>query len=158
MQGDIFERCPVFAPPSNLKVGATKECQFSYEERDVIILSQSCDMEQKKITQVLLCLVSDLSEHTRDHLSTPQGKEDARKGSLPGVHMLAACTLPDFKRGIRIVDFHSIFSLPLPFLSSLAAANGKRVRLLPPYREHLSQAFARFFMRVGLPTDIPKFK
>jgi hypothetical protein len=48
--------------------------------------------------------------------------------------------------------------LPFPFLSSLAAANGKRLRLLPPYREHLSQAFARFFMRVGLPTDIPKFK
>ena len=30
-----------------------------------------------------------------------------------------------------------------------------RKRLLPPYREHLSQSFARYFMRVGLPTDIP---
>jgi hypothetical protein len=29
-------------------------------------------------------------------------------------------------------------------------------RLLPPYREHLSQSFARYFMRVGLPVDIPK--
>jgi hypothetical protein len=27
---------------------------------------------------------------------------------------------------------------------------GCELRLLPPYREHLSQAFARFFMRVGL--------
>jgi len=35
---------------------------------------------------------------------------------------------------------------------------GNRLRLLPPYREHLAQAFARFFMRVGLPADIPKFK
>jgi hypothetical protein len=26
------------------------------------------------------------------------------------------------------------------------------------YREHLSQAFARFFMRVGLPIDIQKFR
>ena len=32
------------------------------------------------------------------------------------------------------------------------------LRLLPPYGEHLSQAFARFFMRVGLPVDIPPFK
>jgi hypothetical protein len=32
-----------------------------------------------------------------------------------------------------------------------------RLRLLPPYREHLSQSFARFFMRVGLPVDIPSF-
>jgi hypothetical protein len=28
---------------------------------------------------------------------------------------------------------------------------------MPPYREHLSQAFARYFMRVGLPSDIPSF-
>ena len=27
-----------------------------------------------------------------------------------------------------------------------------------PYREHLAQAFARYFMRVGLPVDIPAFK
>jgi hypothetical protein len=33
---------------------------------------------------------------------------------------------------------------------------GNRLRLCPPYREHLAQAFARFFMRVGLPSDIPE--
>ncbi len=32
--------------------------------------------------------------------------------------------------------------------------NQPRLRLLPPYREHLSQAFARFFMRVGLPVAV----
>jgi hypothetical protein len=37
------------------------------------------------------------------------------------------------------------------------AKAAKRLRLLPPYREHLSQSFARFFMRVGLPIDIPPF-
>ena len=30
--------------------------------------------------------------------------------------------------------------------------------IIPPIREHLSQAFARFFMRVGLPFNIPPFK
>ena len=34
---------------------------------------------------------------------------------------------------------------------------GTKVRILPPYREHLAQAFARFFMRVGLPVDVPPF-
>lgn len=28
------------------------------------------------------------------------------------------------------------------------------VTLNSPYKEHLSQAYARFFMRVGLPTNI----
>lgn len=32
---------------------------------------------------------------------------------------------------------------------------GDGLRLHPPYREHLSQAFARFFLRVGLAGDIP---
>lgn len=60
-------------------------------------------------------------------------------------------------RGIRIVDFHNVYGVPLEFARRFADGKGKRLRLLPPYREHLSQAFARFFMRVGLPTDIPKF-
>jgi hypothetical protein len=59
--------------------------------------------------------------------------------------------------GIRVVDFRSLFTLPLSFLRE-QAKSAKRVRLFPPYREHLSQAFARFFMRVGLPVDIPAFR
>jgi NADPH:quinone reductase-like Zn-dependent oxidoreductase len=55
----------------------------------------------------------------------------------------------------QVVDFHEVFSLPLDFLTAWVQAKGEpRLRLRPPYREHLSQAFARFFMRVGLPDDI----
>jgi len=39
-------------------------------------------------------------------------------------------------------------------LEELVTHTGKRLRLCPPYREHLAQAFARFFMRVGLPQDV----
>jgi hypothetical protein len=38
----------------------------------------------------------------------------------------------------------------------LKARNQVRPQLLPPYREHLSQSFARFFMRVGLPIPVTK--
>lgn len=47
-------------------------------------------------------------------------------------------------------------TLPLAFLRDQSMATAKRFRLLPPYCEHLSQAFARFTMRVGLPVDIPR--
>jgi hypothetical protein len=58
---------------------------------------------------------------------------------------------------IRIVDFREIFTVPRTYLESLLSQrNAKRIRLLPPYREHLSQAFARFFMRVGLPNEVEK--
>jgi hypothetical protein len=85
------------------------------------------------------------------------GKEDLRKGNVPGYHMLAANEVAELNRGIRIVDFRNVYGLPVQFAKRFADGKGKRLRLLPPYREHLSQAFARFFMRVGLPADIPKF-
>jgi hypothetical protein len=71
--------------------------------------------------------------------------------------MLAACELASFRREIRVVDFRTVFSLSLHFVKNFAALQSPRLRLLPPYREHLAQAFARFFMRVGLPVDIPPF-
>ncbi len=55
------------------------------------------------------------------------------------------------------MDFHDIFTLPREFLEGfLSRLSAPRLRLLPPYREHLSQAFARFFMRVGLPQSLEK--
>lgn len=57
----------------------------------------------------------------------------------------------------RVVDFHDIYTIPRQFLESLLEQRGQpRLRLLPPYREHLSQAFARYFMRVGLPIGVQK--
>jgi hypothetical protein len=48
-------------------------------------------------------------------------------------------------------------SVPRSFNESLLTQRGhSRFRLLPPYREHLSQAFARFFMRVGLTIPVEK--
>ncbi len=83
--------------------------------------------------------------------------EDARRGNLPGFHVLAASTVEGFPREVRLVDFRRVYTLPLSFLRKQAKTGGGRLRLLPPYRDHLSQAFARFFMRVGLPIDVPPF-
>ena len=43
-------------------------------------------------------------------------------------------------------------------LSEHALSLGNRWRLLSPFLEHFSQAFAPFFMRVGLPAAIAPFK
>ncbi|MCG3196172.1 MAG: hypothetical protein GHCLOJNM_00643 [bacterium] len=76
----------------------------------------------------------------------------------PAFHMIAVCKLERFTSEVKIVDFRRTFSLPIGFMRELARGVGPRVRLLPPYREHPAQAFARFFLRVGLPVDIPPFK
>lgn len=129
-------------------------------KRDLIVLSQTCDLiaGREKVSDVLFCAVWQRSELTEGHLATAKGMEDARRGNMPGFHVLAACTLPGTAREVQVVDFRRVYSLPLGFVRKRAVASGQRLRLLPPYREHLSQAFARFFMRVGLPVDVPAFK
>ena len=57
-----------------------------------------------------------------------------------------------------LVDFSRVFTVDAGLVRELAGSQGPRLRLNPPYREHLAQAFARFFMRVGLPVDIPPFR
>lgn len=158
-QGDIFADCPVFFPPDDLAEMPLVEAVFSWKEQDVIILSQTCDMAlgREKITEALLCPVWSRSELTEGFLATAKGMEEARRGNLPGFHVLAACSEPGFEREVRVVDFRQVYSLPLSFLRRLTTTKA-RLRLLPPYREHLAQAFARFFMRVGLPVDIPPFR
>lgn len=75
-QGDILENCPVFSPPSNLTLNSLEdaEADFTWESRDVIIMSQSCDLvkDREKVTEVLLCAVWNRSELTEGHLSTDQ--------------------------------------------------------------------------------------
>ena len=160
-QGDILENCPVFSPPADLTLNSLEqEADFIWEQQDVVIISQSCDVVKgrEKITEVLLVPMWNRSELPPGHLSTPKGMEEARRGQLPAYLVLEECKLPKAEREIRIVDFRYVYSLPLDFCRQFAANVPNRIRLLPPFREHLSQAFARFFMRVGLPTDIPPFR
>ena len=88
---------------------------------------------------------------------TPRGWkslcEDIRDGYVWNLAMLNAGESGPLKIDHRIVDFRDIYTIPITFLESLMKQRGgPRLSLNPPYREHLSQAFARFFMRVGLPS------
>ncbi len=164
LQGDLIDRCPVLVPkgPIIIERDQATELQLDgyLEEYDVVVMSQSCDLEQAKLDFVLVCPHWSLEElgHRNEYLKSSKGKEDLRRGHIPGYHLLAACELEGMERTFRVVDFRTAYSLPLEFLKHFAVSCGQRLQLLPPYREHLAQAFARFFMRVGLPADIPPFK
>jgi hypothetical protein len=158
-QGDLIEACPVFLPPDDLDAASAAVTTFNWEERDVVVMTQTCDLVKgrEKVTEVLLCPIWQRSELTEGYLATSKGLEDARRGNLPGFHLVAACSLAGWERDVRVVDFRRVYSLPVGFLRR-QASRADRLRLLPPYREHLAQAFARFFMRIGLPADIPPFR
>lgn len=156
MQGDFIKDCPVVIPPSEI----SDEVEVRIINYDVVIMSQSCDLVQKKLDLVLVCPIWSLSEFEKRSVffKSRKGKEALRQGNVPGYHLLNKCGIEGFQTDYLAIDFRSVYSVPFDFLMDLAKRRGKRLRLLPPYREHLSQAFARFFMRVGLPVDIPPFK
>lgn len=159
LQGDFIRECPILVPPGEMpEVGAQIDVEVvAYH---VVVMSQSSDLKQRKIDLVLVCPVWPLSAfgEAKEFYRARKGKEQLRKGQAIGYHLLDKCRINGFETDFQVVDFRSVFSIPIDPVLELGKKSEKRLRLLPPYREHLSQAFARFFMRVGLPVPIPPFK
>ncbi|MHC4402294.1 MAG: hypothetical protein ACYTG0_21730 [Planctomycetota bacterium] len=165
-QGDILLECPVFLIPRDA-VGnpGDHEITIERERQNVIVMTQSCDLAIRKdgkccIEDVILAALYFRHELTGDkRFRRNESWEDARKGRFPGYHLLNKCEIPGHKLDYMLVDLRKVFTLSVDAAREVAAEGSKqRVRLQPPYREHLAQAFARFFMRVGLPVEIPPFK
>ena len=157
-QGDYLPRClvPFFTPDYGTK-NATEDVLV--KEYNCIVVTQSCDLEQHKAPLVALCPIYHISEYQKVNpkFSAKGIWEQARRGRFDGLHMVASQDDPMDNQTSLVVDFREVYSLPFEYLSQHAFSLGRRLRLQPPYLEHFSQAFARFFMRVGLPSSIPRF-
>ena len=107
-----------------------------------------------------LCPIHSLSrfEEVNPNFKKKGQWEQVRKGRVEGLHLLASPDDPANNREALVVDFRQIYSLPFGYLTRHATALGNRHRLQSPFLEHFSQAFARFFMRVGLPSSIPAYE
>jgi hypothetical protein len=135
MQGDFIKECPVVMPPSEI----SDELDVEIIKYDVVIMSQSYDPVQRKLDLVLVCPVWPLSEfeNRSDFFRSRRGKEALRQGNVPGYHILNKSDIKGFETEYLVVDFRSVYSVPFNFLIDLAKRRGKRLRLLPPYREHI---------------------
>ncbi|HKI47277.1 MAG TPA: hypothetical protein VKA08_18245 [Balneolales bacterium] len=114
-----------------------------------------------KIDIVLVCPYSSLSQFIESLPESQQSSkarrkkiDDLRKGHLAGYHLLNKDVDIDDLNDYQVVHFKNVYGIQYDSLSNIVMQQAKRIRLLPPYREHLSQAFARYFMRVGLPQNI----
>ena len=123
-------------------------------------MSQSCDLEHNKVRLVALCPVYSLAEFekTTPAFGNKAKWNEVRRGRFEGLHLLASMVDAANNLDALVVDFREIYSLPFDYLLKRAEDIGARPRLQSPYLEHFSQTFARFFMRVGLPSGIPEFK
>ncbi len=155
-QGDIFFNCPVVLLPEPtffLQVYQGREPDASVNTAivfaDIIVLTHSCDIPKRDLDRVLVC------PHRNAVEVAPRREERAniRKGRVLAYHLIEACELEGYQFEQRVIDFRLVTAVPKLFLEDLSQQLGHRVRLLPPYREKMAQAFAFYFGRIGLPKD-----
>lgn len=181
MQGDLVEECPVPVFSESLVFDDHQDLDslLNVLRRGVgiqrvrsIVMTQACDLEQQKVQNIILCPAYSITDFQADWAAA-----EARRIGHPPKTSIWDGHVKSIKAGriwnltllrkrepgegvnlttpTTVVDFHEVFSVPLGFLTLwLQKRNQARLRFRPPYREHLSQGFARFFMRVGLPVDI----
>ena len=160
-QGDFLFNFDIFVPrPTAANAG-----QIVGELRtfDLVVMTQTCDIAHGKIDSLLLCPWWDLWRFVEAAQAKGENfgsdlRESLRRGNIPGYHLLNEASQAGIEIGIGLVDFHEVHTAPIDQVQAFVKSAGNRLRLRPPYREHLAQAFARFFMRVGLPVDIPSEK
>ena len=160
-QGDLLRNYEVAVPKALVEEG--KRVPLELRTFDFVVMTQTCDIEHGKVASILLCPWWDLwnfvdAATARGENWGEKQREALLQGNLPGYHLLNETVQGDINLNIGVVDFHEIYTEPIELVRKFAESTGKRLRLLPPYREHLAQDFARFFMRVGLPVNIPKEK
>lgn len=160
-QGDLLEDClmPEFKGAKSLDGTAIVQDE-DIEQARLIVMTQSCDLAHGKAPVVAMCPIFRLNEFEEENpkLKTKGEWEIVRRGKREGLHLLASPDSPNDNTMSFVVDFGVIVSLPIEYLLDHAESREERWRLKSPYLEHFSQAFARFFMRVGLPSGIAPFK
>ncbi len=157
-QGDYLPDCVIPIVPDNFGP-ASLSADIAIHSADLIVVTQSCDLANAKTGLVALCPIYSLKafEAVNPGFAKKGVWEEVRKGRREGLHLLASPTHPEESREALVVNFREIFSLPLGYLRTHASGLGSRWRLQSPFLEHFSQGFARFFMRVGLPSAVPPF-
>jgi len=158
LQGDLLDECPIIIPPPDFKATQSETLiPIRAEFYNVVVMSQSCDIQTKKVQFVLVCPYWPLQDYAEAHENFEDDnlKEMVRQGNTPGFHMINECTLDGFERNIGIVSFREVYGVSLDLISEIAKE--KHLRIRSPYREHLSHAFGSFFSRVALPTSIRRF-
>jgi len=154
-QGDFIFECPFIMPPKSINLEQGEMIDAELKITNSIILSQTCDLVNDKLEIVLLCPIYTLSDFIKRTAGDKNKKEKKKiisnlmKGYLPSYHLLNRDEKIAELNDYQVADFRNIYGLHIDFIKSFVMKTGNRIRLESPYKEHLSQSLARFFMRVG---------
>lgn len=168
-QGDIVFNCPVvvtYAKDNVLKAGKIQS--------NFIVLSQACDLENDKISNITLAEVLSMEQvntilgkqnNTNIDLNNSMKRFDTsksiknfgkeiNKNAYPRYQILDKYKSLNLELPFSIIDFSEIHNIPSDYFKSQLVGLGYRLRINSPYRELIAQRFGSFYSRIGLPTVI----
>lgn len=164
-QGDLLFNLPVVTAAAIEMDGEVPSVHSRVERIDAIIVTQTCDLANAKIPTVLVARVVPWAAFAKAQFDAGNHAVKSRnyidglvRSDIPPLALLhERTTRPSLPWSLA--DFRELYTIERQRLEDFVAQPGskRRLRLDPPYKEHFAQAFARFFMRVGLPHDAAGF-
>lgn len=129
-----------------------------YRKVSAIVLTQSCDIGKRSQTSLLIAEVHDFMQFFNGGASFL--KKTEYRNSLARGTSISDFLLPPHPGGLlnwSIVNFRSLYVVDASRFAAHQRTADSTICLASPYTEHLSQSFARFMMRVGLPSGLQDF-
>lgn len=155
-QGDVLT--DLVAPRAVQDESAPSGFRIRVGRGNYIVLSQTCDLENEKLQEVLL---ADVREYQSATYANDRARSRAFRDALVQGSDWAYFLLPKFEGSPNlpwsIVNFHYLFLVDVGACTRRAEEMGGRLRLVPPYKEHLAQSFGRYMMRIALPQTAHAF-
>lgn len=146
--------------------GASSTVSSQIEIVDTIIITQTCDLDNAKVSNILLARVVAWADFAGAQFAAGNTavrssafRRNLIRGDIPPLTLLHAReTRPTLDWSV--VDFRELYVVERARIDDFVSqpGNRRRPRLVSPYKEHFAQAFARFHMRVGLPHDAGAFQ
>ena len=148
-QGDLIDACPILAV-AQFAVNDPDALQVKIAFQRVLVVIQTCDLANDKMTIATVATVYDTRQLVRDGtLKSADVKGPLRAGRIWGLYFLPADAVLGLEE--MIIDLRRLHTVPLDLLRELCRVGKRRARLPTPYREHLAKHLADTFSRIGLP-------
>jgi hypothetical protein len=149
-QGDLLIDFPVLLTTER----PTGGWGLSRRHATMAILTQSCDLLKPRQDTILLVPLVTYSELKAQDSSVQASQY--KKALLQGT-AIAEFLLPPLENTNEwlVAMFRNVVSSPKKYVTDNMRS---RVALESPYREHFAQGYARFVMRVGLPSGLQNCK
>jgi len=152
LQGDFIENCPNFLISPTWEPDSEEEVLVKIYK--AVVLTNSCDIVNEKIDNILVAPVEDIKVFAGKNPEV--NIRQIIQNKIYRYCHLPPCLLNSHKSDGFIVDFSKAFSVPREYFKSLVASQRNRLRVRPPYREHLSHRFGESISRVALPQLTPR--